>query len=120
MGANRDDRFERVKDAYKGYEVYDRDGQKIGKADDLFRDRDGALEYIEFKRGFLGRKSTLIPVEIVRVDEEQNRIELDEDKRRIEEGPGFDDDEPITPEFEESIRSHYNLQSRASIERDRS
>jgi sporulation protein YlmC with PRC-barrel domain len=34
----RTDRFTAIEDKYAGYEVYDRNGEKIGKVDDLFLD----------------------------------------------------------------------------------
>jgi sporulation protein YlmC with PRC-barrel domain len=35
----RSDRFTAIEDRYAGYEVYDPDGDKIGKVDDLFVDQ---------------------------------------------------------------------------------
>ena len=103
----RSDRFTEIEDRYAGYEVYDRDGDKIGKVDDLFLDELDNPEYIGVKMGFLGTRSTLIPWEIARVDEGGHRIEVSVDKATAKEGPAFDDDEEITPEYEEQVRSHY-------------
>ncbi len=109
MGEQRNDRFMELEERYAGYEVYDRDGEKIGKVDDLFVDENDNLEYIGVKMGFLGRKSTLIPWEIARVEERERRIEISVDKATAKEGPSFDDDEEITPEYEERVRRHYGL-----------
>ena len=57
----RSDRFTAVEDQYAGYTVYDPDGNKIGKVDDLFLDENDQPEYLGVKMGFLGTKSTLIP-----------------------------------------------------------
>ena len=67
--AERDDRFTALEDRFDGYEVQDRDGEKIGKVDDLFVDHDNNPEYVGVKMGFLGMNSTLIPMDICRVDE---------------------------------------------------
>ena len=116
---NRSDRFTALEDQYAGYEVYDRDGDKIGKVDDLFVDENDAPEYIGVKMGFLGTRSTLIPWEVATVDENDRRIEVSVDKAQAKEGPAFDDDEDITPDYEERVYSHYGLSSpRGSTNRD--
>ncbi len=106
----RNDRFTAIEDQYEGYTVYDRNGDKIGKVDDLFVDENDQPEYIGVKMGFLGTRSTLIPMEVARVDENDRRIEVSVDKAQAKEGPSFDDDEDITPEYEEQVYSHYGLQ----------
>jgi uncharacterized protein (TIGR02271 family) len=112
----RNDRFTELEERYAGYEVYDRDGDKIGKVDDLFVDENDNPEYIGVKMGFLGRKSTLIPWDVVRVDERERRIEVSVDKDRVKDGPAFDDDEEITPEYEARVRNHYGLASTGGAE----
>jgi uncharacterized protein (TIGR02271 family) len=107
---NRSDRFTGIEDQYAGYEVYDRNGEKIGKVDDLFVDENDQPEYIGVKVGFLGTRSTLIPWEVARVDENDHRIEVSVDKAQAKEGPSFDDDQDITPDYEERVYSHYGLQ----------
>jgi uncharacterized protein (TIGR02271 family) len=106
----RSDRFTAIEDQYQGYEVYDRNGDKIGKVDDLFLDERDQPEYIGVKMGFLGMSSTLIPWEVARVDEEDRRIAVSVDKAQAKDGPAFDDDQDITPEYEERVYSHYGLQ----------
>jgi uncharacterized protein (TIGR02271 family) len=107
---HRDDGFTAIEDQYAGYEVYDRHGQKIGKVDDLFLDENDRAEYIGVKMGFLGLEGTnLIPWELARVDEEGRHIEVSVDKATAKEGPSFNDDEDITPEYEKRVRSHYGL-----------
>ena len=114
----RSDRFTAIEDQYAGYEVYDRDGDKIGKVDDLFLDENDQPEYIGVKMGFLGMSSTLIPWEVARIDEQNHRIEVSVDKATAKDGPAFDDDQDITPDYEERVYSHYGLQ-RAQTEGER-
>ncbi len=106
----RSDRFTALEDQYQGYEVYDRNGEKIGKVDDLFVDENDQPEYIGVKMGFLGTRSTLIPWQLASVNENDRRIEVSADKAQAKEGPAFDDDEEITPDYEERVYSHYGLQ----------
>src|SRR4028119_2014172 len=106
----RSDRFTAIEDQYADYTVYDRDGEKIGKVDDLFVDENDTPEYIGVKMGLLGTRSTLIPWQIATVDENDRRIEVSVDKAQAKEGPSFDDDQDITPDYEEQVYSHYGLQ----------
>lgn len=104
-----EERLRELEEKYEGYTVYDNQGEKIGKVDDLFVDDADREEYIGVKMGFLGRKSTLIPTEIVRVNERDKSVEVSESKDHVKNAPSFDDDEDITPDYEERIRSHFGL-----------
>ena len=106
-----EERLRELEEKYEGYTVYDNQGSRIGKVDDLFIDEADREEYIGVKMGFLGRKSTLIPMDIVRVNEADKAIEVSESKDHVKDAPSFDDDEDITREYEERIRSHFGLQS---------
>jgi uncharacterized protein (TIGR02271 family) len=105
----RSDRFTAVEDQYAGYTVVDQGGEKIGKVDDLFVDENDQPEYYGVKMGFLGTSSTLIPADIATVDSEQRFIEVSQPKSTVKDGPAFDDDREITPEFENEVRSYYGL-----------
>jgi sporulation protein YlmC with PRC-barrel domain len=106
-----EERLRELEDKYEGYSVYDNRGEKIGKVDDLFIDEEDHEEYIGVKMGFLGRTSTLIPMDIVRVNEADKAVEVSESKDHIKDAPSFDDDEDITPEYEDRIRNHFGLES---------
>jgi uncharacterized protein (TIGR02271 family) len=110
----RSDRFTAIEDRFAGYTVYDQAGEKIGKVDDLFVDESDQPEYIGVKMGFLGTSSTLIPWEAVSsTDDEGRAITVATDKDTVKNGPAFDDDRQITPEFEQQVYSYYGL-SRSS------
>ena len=112
----RSDRFTAIEERFAGYEVYDSSGEKIGKVDDLFVDENDQPEYIGVKMGFLGMSSTLIPMEICTVDEAGQRINVATDKESAKNGPTFDDDRDITPDFENQIYSYYGLQRAETTE----
>src|ERR687889_756412 len=113
---SRTDRFTALEDQYAGYEVYDPNGEKIGKVDDLFVDENDQPEYIGVKMGFLGTRSTLLPWELTTVDEQGHRIEVSQPKSTVKDGPSFDDDREITPEYENEVRSYYGLSAGGSNE----
>src|SRR5215210_4374403 len=113
----RSDRFTAIEDRYAGYEVYDQSGSKIGKVDDLFVDESDQPEYVGVKMGLLGTSSTLIPWGAVSsTDDEGRAITVATDKDTAKNGPSFDDDREITPEFESEVYSYYGLQSSSSTE----
>ena len=113
----RSDRFTALEDRFAGYTVYDQDYEKIGKVDDLFLDENDSPEYIGVKMGFLGTRSTLIPWEAVSsTDDEGRAITVATDKATAKDGPGFDDDREITPEFEDEVYSYYDLSRSSSTE----
>jgi uncharacterized protein (TIGR02271 family) len=111
----RTDRFTAVEDGFAGYTVYDSNHEKMGKVDDLFMDANDSPQYIGVKMGFLGTRSTLIPFEMVRVNDARQVIEVAADKETLRNGPTFDDDREITPQFENEIYSYYGLQRTQTI-----
>ena len=119
MAEQRNDRFTELEDQYAGYTVHDPHGEKIGKVDDLFVDEHDQPEYIGVKMGFLGLRSTLIPVDATTIDKERGFIEVSQPKSMVKEGPSFDDDSEITPEFEQQVLSYYGLEERHSSEHQR-
>ena len=106
---NRSDGFTAIEEQYSGYTVYDNAGSKIGKVDDLFLDENDTPEYIGVKMGFLGTRSTLIPMELATTDESAGTITVSSDSETVKNGPSFDDDREITPEYENEVRSYYGL-----------
>ena len=106
-----EERLRELEEKYEGYKVYDNRGEKIGKVDDLFVDESDNEEYIGVKLGLFGTKSTLIPMDIVRVNEAEKSIEVSESKDHVKDAPTFGDDDEVTAEYEERIRSHFGLES---------
>ncbi|MDQ3922840.1 MAG: PRC-barrel domain-containing protein [Actinomycetota bacterium] len=101
-----------LEEKYEDYKVYDNAGEKIGKVDDLFVDEADREEYIGVKMGLFGLSgTTLIPMEIARVNERDKTIEVSESKDRVKDSPKFSDDDEITPEYEDRIRRHFGLES---------
>ncbi len=101
-------------EAYKDYTVYDQHYEKVGKVDDLFVDENDEPEYIGVKMGLFGTKSTLIPIELVRVNDRRRLVEVAADEERIKGAPTFDDDSDITPEYEHEVYGYFGLDSPGS------
>lgn len=96
---------------YASYRVFDEHYEEIGKVDDIFIDENDRPEYVGVKMGFLGMKSTLIPMDIVRANDRRELLEVAASKETIKNAPSFDDDETVSPEHEAEIRQYYGLTS---------
>src|SRR5215208_7926949 len=92
---------------FDGYQIYDQHYEKVGKVDDLFVDENDVPEYIGVKTSLFGGPSTLIPMDIVRVNDLRQFVEVASDKATIEKAPSFDDDADITAEFEDRVYAHF-------------
>ena len=112
----RTERFTAVEDGFAGYTVYDSNHEKMGNVDDLFVDANDRPEYIGVKMGFLGTRTTLIPFQMARVNDARQLIEVAADKETLKNGPSFNDDREITPEFENEVYSYYGLKRASTIE----
>ena len=109
MAQRGDERSGRMGEQFAGYRVYDRHYEKIGKVEHLFVDENDRLEYVGVKTGFFGNHSALIPMDIVRVNDERQLMEVNAEKDTITNSPTFDDDGDMTPEFEDRIYAHFGL-----------
>lgn len=113
--ANGDDSLSSLEGKYDGYTVYDRDGDKIGKVDELFVDENDREEYIGVKMGLFGLSgTTLIPIEVVSVDDGDKSLRIDETKERIKDAPSYGNEDDIGPEYENNILQHFGLTSAGS------
>ena len=110
-----DEQLSKLEEKYDGYTVNDRDGDKIGKVDELFVDETDREEYIGVKMGLLGISgTTLIPLEMARVDEQDRVIEVSESKERVKDAPTYSNDYEVNDEFEDRIRSYFGLGAQGS------
>jgi hypothetical protein len=110
------DRFRELEQAYGEYTVYDQHYEKVGKVDDIFVDENDQPEYIGVKTGFLGTKSTLIPIELVRVNDRRKLLEIAADEEAIKNAPTFDNDGDITPEYENQVHGYFGLERPAQMQ----
>ncbi len=104
------DPFAGLKKAKEDYKVYDSHYEKIGKVDDLLVDDRDEVLYVGVKMGFFGTNSTIIPTEILRVNDKRQLIEVSEPAESIKHAPHFGHGEQLTPELENHVRSYYGLE----------
>lgn len=104
------DPFAELKNSSEEYAVYDSHYERIGKVDDVLLDELDRVTYVGVKMGFFGANSTLIPVEIVRVNDKRRLVEVAESKETIRRAPNFGQDETVSPELEDRVRTYFGLQ----------
>jgi hypothetical protein len=98
----------------RGWELRDREGEKIGKVDEVFVDDNDRPEYLGVKMGLLGSKLTLLPADIVQADGEGRLIEVSASRDLVKDAPVLASNEEITAERERGIRDHFGLDSGSS------
>lgn len=64
-------------ECYAGYTLCDPLGQKLGRVESVFVNRDGLPEYVRVKLGVFGLKSALIPVQSLKPDEARRTLKLE-------------------------------------------
>src|SRR5829696_9117029 len=114
--APQDEGLEIPEERYAGYEVLDRDGETLGKPDDLFVDEDDNPEYVGIWTDPSGSSSLLVPAEVVTVEDASRRMVVSRAKSVVEAAPSLGRGEELTPELEERVRRHYGLQDLPSAE----
>jgi hypothetical protein len=106
------DLFAGLKSSDEEYSVYDTHYERIGRVDDVFLDDHDVVSYIGVQMGFFGTNSTLVPVEIVRVNDRRRLIEVAADAETIKHAPHFGQEEVISPELEDRVGTYFGLEPR--------
>jgi uncharacterized protein (TIGR02271 family) len=108
--------FGTPEERYAGFEVYDRDGERIGRPDDLFVDEDDVPEYVGIRMGSSGASSALVPAAVVTVVDTLKRMVVSRPRSIVESGPRLGHAEQLTTELEEQVRGYYGLPSLRDVE----
>ena len=93
---------------WRGQEVIDRAGEKVGKLEDVFYDaRRDQPAFVAVKSGLIGKKLTLVPVAGASVTRDHVRVA--HEKEQLKKAPSFDPDVELTPDDEASTYGYYGL-----------
>jgi hypothetical protein len=104
------DPFAELKSSSDEYAVYDSHYERIGKVDDVLVDELDRVTYVGVKMGFFGTNSTLIPVELVRINDKRRLLEIAESKETIRHAPHFGQHETVSPELEDRVRTYFGME----------
>jgi uncharacterized protein (TIGR02271 family) len=92
--------------AWRGRTLVDRNGDKIGKIEDVYLDRSsGEPEWIAVKTGLLGSNVSFVPIHETATDGDDFRV--DYEKGLVKDAPNIDPDGELSPEEERRLYQHY-------------
>src|SRR5205085_7274471 len=94
-------------DQMRGAPVYDNDGDKIGKVDEIFYDHQTRVpEWIGVGTGFFGSKRVLVPVKSSAPYDDGLMVAYS--KEQVKDSPDIDEDE-ISQKCEADLAAYYGL-----------
>ena len=100
----------KVTEAYglQGSTMVDRDGEKIGKIDDVYEDRQsGRPEWALVNTGLFGSKKTFVPLRDAQPDGDDVRVPLE--KARVKDAPRIEADGELSEREERELFTHYDI-----------
>jgi uncharacterized protein (TIGR02271 family) len=93
---------------FRGRTMIDRDGDKIGKIDDVYEDRQGGqAKWALVNTGLFGTKKTFVPLRGAQPDGEDVRVPLE--KARVKDAPGIETDGELSENEERELFTHYDV-----------
>jgi uncharacterized protein (TIGR02271 family) len=94
--------------AFEGRTMLDRDGDKIGKIDDVYEDKQsGRPEWALVNTGLFGTKKTFVPLRGAQPTGEDVRVPLE--KAHVKDAPRIDADGELSESEERELFTHYDL-----------
>lgn len=95
-------------DDLHGTTVYDRDGQKVGRVQQVYLDDDsGRPSWVTVNTGFFGTNESLVPVEGAQVSDDILKVPFD--KQIIKDAPHFDPGHHLDESDEGALYDYYGL-----------
>jgi len=95
--------------AWRGKDIYDRDGERIGKLEDVYFDIEtDQAQFGTVKEGFIDKHLTFVPLTAVTVGPDS--IQVDVTKQQVKDAPNMEHEgELLTQEDESLLYHHYQL-----------
>jgi uncharacterized protein (TIGR02271 family) len=92
--------------AWRGRNLVDRDGDKIGSVEEVYVDREsGEPEWLAVKTGLFGSKLSFVP--LADANETGDDIRVPFEKAQVKDSPNIDADGDLSPEEEQQLYRHY-------------
>jgi uncharacterized protein (TIGR02271 family) len=93
---------------WRGHEVVDRDGDKIGKLEEIYLDEQtGKPEWALVKTGLFGSKSTFVP--LAEAAPAGDELKVPYEKARVKDAPKIDADHDLSQQEEAELYRFYGL-----------
>src|SRR3954447_917562 len=92
---------------WRGRTVVDRDGDKIGKFDELYLDEDDRPAWGAVTTGLFGMRQTFVPLSEAQADGDVLRVPFG--KEMVKDAPNVDPETQLSPDEEDLLYRHYGL-----------
>jgi stress response protein YsnF len=92
---------------WRGRTVVDRDGDKIGKLEELYLDESDRPAWGAVTTGLFGRRQSFVPLSDLRAAGDDLQVPYEKD--RVKDAPNVDPDEQLSGEEEERLHRHYGM-----------
>ncbi len=93
---------------FRGQDLYDREGDKIGGIEEIYLDADtNEPEWALVNTGMFGTKSTFVPLQGASQDGDTLRVPYD--KAQVKDAPKIDSDGELSQQEESELYAHYGL-----------
>lgn len=94
---------------WRGSDVVDSDGDKIGTIDEIYADVEtGRPEWLAVKTGMFGSKVSFVPIAEAR--EADGEVQLPYDKAQVKDAPQAEADGELSQEEESALYRHFGLE----------
>jgi uncharacterized protein (TIGR02271 family) len=91
---------------WRGMEAVDSDGDKIGKIEDIYLDRQsGEPEWVAIKGGLFGSKTSFAPISDASAS--GDAVRLPYSKEQVKDAPKVEADGELSPQEEQELYAHY-------------
>jgi uncharacterized protein (TIGR02271 family) len=91
---------------WTGRQVVDRDGEKIGKLEEIYLDTEtGEPEWAAVNTGMFGMKQTFVP--LVGAAPASGKVQVQYEKDQVKDAPGIEPDGELSVDEEQTLYSHY-------------
>ena len=102
---------------WRGHELIDRDGEKIGKIAEIYLDRQTEQPgWVTVKTGLFGRRETLVP--ITDASSEGDIVRVPFEKEHVNGAPHVDPEAEMSAEEERALHEHYGLDYSSDEDQD--
>jgi uncharacterized protein (TIGR02271 family) len=93
---------------WQGRTMVDRDGDRIGKIQNIYTDdQTGQPEWALVNTGLFGTKATFVP--LIQASERGGDVQVPFDKQLVKDAPGIEPDQYLSSAEEQRLYSHYGL-----------
>ncbi|HLM26910.1 MAG TPA: PRC-barrel domain-containing protein [Thermoleophilaceae bacterium] len=102
---------------WRGHELIDRDGEKIGKIAEIYLDRQTEQPgWVTVKTGLFGRRETLVP--ITDASSEGDIVRVPFEKEHVNGAPHVDPEAEMSADEERALHEHYGLDYSSDEDQD--